>query len=269
MEEFWGCHFWQGKLWFFCEIIKKPPYFCQKNVRNSEGIFFDSQEVKHIKDKIPVMDYSQYRRARKLVHACCNYDNGNCIILDDGEECVCVQSISYSLLCRWFRIAVLPLDKPLKTVLLYRGSMKRCVVCGQPFLPGSNRAKYCKPCAAKVHRKQKNASDHKRRLLCGQLGAKKPWYSWTFQLLSAGWQYKSLPHPKSRLETVRRGNFTYPGFSRLGKYLLLLYFMHFRVRSQTGLSCLGISETGKAAHLHCPKAVFPAVDISTLWRAGE
>ncbi len=50
-------------------------------------------------EPIPVMDYRQYRRARRLVHECCNYDGGNCIALDDGEECVCVQSISYSLLC--------------------------------------------------------------------------------------------------------------------------------------------------------------------------
>lgn len=81
------------------------------------------------------MDYQQYRRARKLVHECCNYDNGNCIALDDGEECICVQSISYSLLCKWFRTAVLPLDKPLETALLFREDMKRCAVCGQPFLP--------------------------------------------------------------------------------------------------------------------------------------
>ncbi|RKJ49772.1 hypothetical protein D7Y05_08745 [bacterium 1XD42-54] len=50
------------------------------------------------------MNYPQYRRMRKLIHECCNYDGGNCILLDDGEECVCVQ----------------------------------------PFLSGSNRAKYCK-----------------------------------------------------------------------------------------------------------------------------
>ena len=50
-------------------------------------------------EPIPVMDYRQYRRARRLVHECCNYIDGNCIALDDGEECVCVQSISYSLLC--------------------------------------------------------------------------------------------------------------------------------------------------------------------------
>lgn len=59
---------------------------------------------------IPRLDYGQYRKMRKLVHKCCNYDDGNCIALDDGETCVCVQSISYSLLCKWFRAAVLPLD---------------------------------------------------------------------------------------------------------------------------------------------------------------
>ena len=68
-------------------------------------------------EPIPVMDYRQYRRARRLVHECCNYDGGNCIALDDGEECVCVQAISYSLLCRWFRAAVLPLDRELETAL--------------------------------------------------------------------------------------------------------------------------------------------------------
>ena len=45
---------------------------------------------------IPRMSYPQYRKARRLTHECCNYCNGNCLLLDDGEECVCVQSISYS-----------------------------------------------------------------------------------------------------------------------------------------------------------------------------
>ena len=49
---------------------------------------------------IPRMSYPQYCKARRLTHECCNYCNGNCLLLDDGEECVCVQSISYSLLCR-------------------------------------------------------------------------------------------------------------------------------------------------------------------------
>ena len=86
-----------------------------------------------MKDKIPQMDYPQYRTARRLVHECCNYDNGNCILLDGGEPCVCVQSISYSLLCRWFRIAVLPLDGKLEAALLHRAERKRCTECGGYF----------------------------------------------------------------------------------------------------------------------------------------
>ena len=41
-------------------------------------------------EPIPVMDYRQYRRVRRLMHECCNYIDGNCIALDDGEDCVCV-----------------------------------------------------------------------------------------------------------------------------------------------------------------------------------
>lgn len=94
---------------------------------------------------IPRMNYPQYRKARKLTHECCNYCDGNCLLLDDGEECVCVQSISYSLLCRWFRAAVLPLDGALYAEIIQsRDSVKRCAVCGAAFTPKSNRAKYCR-----------------------------------------------------------------------------------------------------------------------------
>lgn len=148
--------------------------FCPKMYGIVEGYISDRRKGGiPIQKKQPTMTYSQYRKARKLVHECCNYDNGNCIALDKGDECVCVQSISYTLLCRWFRIAVLPLDRPLETELLYRSSMKRCAVCGQPFLPGSNRAKYCKPCSARIHRRQKTESARKQRLLCGQLETEK------------------------------------------------------------------------------------------------
>ena len=117
------------------------------------------------------MDYRQYRRARRLVHECCNYDSGNCIALDDGEECVCVQSISYSLLCRWFRVAVLPLDKALEAALFHRLDRKKCCVCGKLFLPGSNRAKYCPECAAAMKRKHAAERKRKQRHKCHALGA--------------------------------------------------------------------------------------------------
>ena len=125
------------------------------------------------REKIPVMDYRQYRRARRLVHECCNYDCGNCLALDDGEECVCVQSISYSLLCRWFRAAVLPLDKELEAALFHRLDRKRCCVCGSYFLPGSNRAKYCPDCAGRMKRIKAAGRKRKQRAKCHALGAEK------------------------------------------------------------------------------------------------
>ena len=50
------------------------------------------KEVIEIKEKIPIMTYSQYRRARKLVHQCCNYESGNCLALDDGVHGVPAKS---------------------------------------------------------------------------------------------------------------------------------------------------------------------------------
>ena len=79
---------------------------------------------------IPRMNYRQYRKARRLTHECCNYCDGNCLLLDDGEECVCVQSISYSVLCRWFQAAVLPLDAALYAELMERSQALRCRECG-------------------------------------------------------------------------------------------------------------------------------------------
>ena len=110
----------------------------------------------------PVMDYRQYRKAQRLTHACCNYDCGNCVALDDGEECVCVQSISYSLLCRYFRASVLPLDIALETELYHRGESRACALCGTSFLPRSNRAKYCPACAAKARRSKEAQRQRKR-----------------------------------------------------------------------------------------------------------
>ena len=114
-------------------------------------------------DNVIRLTYQQYRAVRRLVHSCCNYQDGNCLLLDDGEECVCVQSISYSLICRWFRAAVLPLDESLCAALLHRENMKKCVLCGSWYIPKSNRAKYCPDCAPIVHRRQKAASERRRR----------------------------------------------------------------------------------------------------------
>ena len=90
----------------------------------------------------------QSRKVNTLVKKeCCNCENGNCILLDDGDTCVCPQLISYSLLCKWFRIAVLPLDKLLFAELYHTDDMRKCIVCGASFASKSNSVKYC-PIAA-------------------------------------------------------------------------------------------------------------------------
>ncbi len=123
---------------------------------------------------IPIMNYSQYRRMRRLVHECCNYDNANCIALDDGEECVCVQSISYSLLCKWFRAAVLPLDQELETAIYHRKDGKHCVICGSLFVPTCNHAKYCPACAKKMRRQKEAERQRKRYRQSTHTGHEKP-----------------------------------------------------------------------------------------------
>ena len=152
---------------------------------------------------IPRMNYPQYRKARKLTHECCNYCDGNCLLLDDGEECVCVQSISYSLLCRWFKVAVLPLDAALYAeISKSRDEVKRCAVCGAVFTPKSNRAKYCPDCAVRMRRKKEAERQRKRYLLsthlevcsggdwiicpaCPPTMPEKPCHGWVFTGLNA------------------------------------------------------------------------------------
>ena len=120
------------------------------------------------------MNYQQYRAARRLVHNCCNYDGGYCLLLDDGEECVCPQSITYSLICKWFRAAVLPLDAGLCAALLHRDRMRACAVCGGYFLPNSNRAKYCPECAVRMKRAKATERKRRQRQNGHALGPKKP-----------------------------------------------------------------------------------------------
>ena len=101
----------------------------------------------------------QARSVRCLTKRCCNFLDGDCLLLDG----VCPQYISRSLLCRWFRRAVLPRQPKLEQAILSPKELRRCEVCGRGFLTHFGRAKYCRDCAAKVHRKQKAESARKRR----------------------------------------------------------------------------------------------------------
>ena len=122
---------------------------------------FRLQKIERGSDNaLPRMAPAQRKRANALIRkTCCNYDDGNCLPLGD----TCPQAISCSVCCKWFRWAVLAQDKSLEAEIFRSGSVKRCDECGKAFVPGSNRARYCPVCAPKVHRRQKNDSDRKRR----------------------------------------------------------------------------------------------------------
>lgn len=78
---------------------------------------------------------SQRLRCNRLIkRLCANYDDGNCLLLDDGEPCVCPQTISYSLLCRYFRNAVLPAEKELYADI-FKQRTYHCAECGTAFVP--------------------------------------------------------------------------------------------------------------------------------------
>lgn len=105
-------------------------------------------------DEIKRLTPAQRARCNRLIRRlCANYD---------GEGCVCVQMISYSLLCKYFRRAVLPADKVL-CADIYRQRTRTCERCGKPFAPGSNRQKYCPECGRSIRRKQKADSARRRR----------------------------------------------------------------------------------------------------------
>lgn len=111
---------------------------------------------------LPRMTAKQRTAATKLIRdICCNYINGNCIMLD----CPCPQILTNSVCCKYFRHVLLK-DKQgqsLEADLFRDNTTKQCTVCGKAFKATGNRAKYCTDCAKKVHRKQKTESEQNKR----------------------------------------------------------------------------------------------------------
>lgn len=117
-------------------------------------------------NQILTLTPKQSRSVNKLIRReCCNYDNGNCVLLDDGDACVCPQTITYShIICKWFRKAVLPIDKDLHTEITKPKNLKRCANCGKNFESNANKTKYCDNCRIIVRRKKKAEYERNRRL---------------------------------------------------------------------------------------------------------
>ena len=96
---------------------------------------------------LPRMTGRQRYRANALIkRLCANYDDGNCLLLDDGEPCVCVQSISYSLLCKYFKTAVLPSEPLLEAEIYNSNRVVICKSCKSPYVQNHHNQFYCKRC---------------------------------------------------------------------------------------------------------------------------
>ena len=105
----------------------------------------------------------QSKRINALIKKlCCNYVDGNCLLLDDGEEHSCVQCISrYEIYCNYFKNAVLPADRELFAEIMQPTSKKQCQICKSYFVPEAKNQRYCPDCAA--IQKRKKATERQRR----------------------------------------------------------------------------------------------------------
>ena len=81
----------------------------------------------------------QLRSVSGLTKRCCNFLDGECLLLDG----VCPQHISRSLLCRWFRRAVLPQQPKLEQAILSpknSAAAKSAARASSPAPAGQNTA---------------------------------------------------------------------------------------------------------------------------------
>ena len=118
------------------------------------------------KGNLPIMTVTQKAKAVRIIRDwCSNYDREQgCLPLG----CPCVQCGSFTVLCKHFRHTLLrasyiPGAKQLETELFRGKPVKICKECGRPFMPSSNRARYCSNCSARVHRRNAASSARKRR----------------------------------------------------------------------------------------------------------
>lgn len=114
----------------------------------------------------------QSKRINALVRKlCCNYVDGSCLLLDDGEEHACVQCISrYGIYCNYFKNAVLPADRELFAEIMQPSRQKRCQICKSYFVPKAKNQRYCPNCAAVQKRKKAAERQRRKRAVQSQAG---------------------------------------------------------------------------------------------------
>ena len=110
---------------------------------------------------------SQSRKVNRLVKIhCCNYCDGNGLLLDDGDTHDCVQTNSFSsIMYSYFARSVMPNDVQLEAEIIQPQNCKSCVCCGAAYVPTSNRQKYCSSCAEEQRRRKKAEQKRRKRAM--------------------------------------------------------------------------------------------------------
>lgn len=112
------------------------------------------------------MTPKQRIRANRLIRRmCANFMDGECVCLD----CECPQIISYSLLCKYFKRAVLPLDKELEAGIMKNSIEHRCDDCGIPIEKTGNKKRYCVRCSRKRYLAAKAKYEREKRYMRGKI----------------------------------------------------------------------------------------------------
>lgn len=113
------------------------------------------------------MNEDQFNRAKKLIRKnCCNYSQGNCLCLDNGISSPCAQLITRTVVCKWFKEAVLPVDAKLHVELTPVKSGRTCKTCGKQLCSKSKNIKYCSRCA---YEEKKKRDVERKRKRCGDI----------------------------------------------------------------------------------------------------
>ena len=130
------------------------------------------KRTKEVKIMVIKITPKQSKRINALIRKlCCNYVDGNCLLLDDGEEHSCVQCISrYGIYCNYFKNAVLPADRELFAEIMQPSHQKRCKICKSYFVPKAKNQRYCPDCATVQKRKKAAERQRRKRAVQSQAG---------------------------------------------------------------------------------------------------
>ena len=140
--------------------------------RKQQALQINGSNCEEMKIMVIKITPKQSKRINALIRKlCCNYVDGNCLLLDNGEEHSCVQCISrYGIYCNYFKNAVLPADRELFAEIMQPSSQKRCQICKSYFVPRAKNQRHCPNCAAVQKRKKAAERQRRKRAVQSQAG---------------------------------------------------------------------------------------------------